>query len=304
MKRTLFVWHCMFGAVVLASSAIAQAGQPLRYLPPTPVNFGGTDPSSITNYGPVVHFDQSVVDDAKQIDVGMIRFDYTHDFEVETSPPPPNDPLAGGAALAGGLVLNDGVEVKEGFNLAWVQTILSSSSTGDAQTRWGVTAMNPDEYPDAGHDSPAYGSASLPDGANNPMPMPDFAFQDFPRRTFSGGNSQFWRAELGLACIAKDADDNGFREVRVVDTFLWGFDINVNGDGMLDIGDVNPYAPAFWSDPTQSYLDTLNEAYDGDPGMKYMFASNSNCFQAAVPEPASLLLLCSGVFVLLRRDRR
>lgn len=301
MMRLRMSWQRCMSVLIVAVASVAQAGQPLRYLPPTPVNFPGPNPSIITNYGAVVHFDQQVADTTKNIDVGHIRFDYTHYFEVENTPPnPPNDPLNGGAALAGGLVLNENVTVKEEFNLAWVQTISSSSSTTSAQNNWGVAAVNPAEYPDAGVLSPAYGGASLPAGANNPMPAPDFAFQDFPTRGFA--MNEFWRAELGLACIAKNADDNGFLEVRVVNTFLWGFDININGDGVLNLGDVNPYQPAFWSAPTASYLNTLNNAYDGMPGVRHLFSANSNCFQV-IPEPMTLLLLFPGFAMLLHRRR-
>ena len=298
MSKPLLNFQRILSLLVFAVASIAQAGQPLRYLPPTPVNFGN---SIITNYGPVVHFDQSVRDETKDIDVGNIRFDYTHSFEVENNPPnPPNDPLAGGAALAGGLVLNENIAVKEGFNLAWVQTILATTSTTAAQNNWGVAAVNPAEYPDAGLGSPAYGSASLPAGANNPNPNPDFAFQDFPRRGFANGQ-QSWLAELGLACIAKDADDNGFFEVRVVNTFLWGF--GINPQGALTLADVSATTPFGWSAPTASYLNTLNNAYDGTPGTKHTFAANSNCFRV-IPEPGTMLLILPGMAVLLRYRRR
>ncbi len=297
MKRRSLVWSLTTLTLALASAS-AFAGMPLRYLPPTPVNFNG---SQITNYGNVVHFDRPVMDDAKNINVGMIRFDYTETFEVETNPPPPNDPTWGGAALAGGLVLNNNVAVKNGFSLAWVQTINAGTSTAAAQMNWGVAAMNPATYPDAGLASPAYGAASLPGGANNPNPMPNFAFQDFPRRTFASGN-QSWSAQLGLTCISNGVDAMGFREVRVVDTFLWGFNIAINGDGMLTPADVTPQTPGLWSDPTPGYLAALNAAYDGMPGTRHRFSSNSNCFQV-IPEPGTLLLICPGIAALLIRRR-
>src|SRR5262249_31007790 len=92
-------------------------------------------------------------------------------------------------------------------------------------------------------------------------------FQDFPARTWASGN-QSWTAELGLVCIKDTPGTDGFRDVRVINTFLWGF--NFNGlpanPPPPGIGNVGSFPPAFWSPPTASYLNTLNNFYDGMGG--------------------------------------
>jgi hypothetical protein len=176
-----------------------------------------------------------------------------------------------------------------------VQTV---TATNNGANDWGLpTTGSTTVFPDASPADPRYG------GAHSGGPgTATLGFEDFPNRLFSGG-AQSWLAELGLVCISNTADLNGFREVRVIDTFLWGF--GLDPQGALSIADVVENMPHAWSDGTSVYLDALNGAYDGTgppPGnkvsSKYQFSNNDNCF---IPEPATLWLVLLGGWSLLRR---
>ncbi len=263
-----------------------------RYLPDLPVDFGTTQ---ITAYGTVRAFDRDVTDTVKNINAGEIRFDYAKTFEEAK---PPGTTKFGGAALKGGFFANAGVTVKPGYQLAWVQTVTATNTGGDAVTNWGLPATGAGQYPDAGPMDPRYGGANPGGPATATL-----GFEDFPRRTFTA-NAEDWQAELGLVCIANNADVNGFREVRVISSFFWGFSLNPNG--ALDINDVSEAAPSLYGIPTNAFINTLNSFYDGQgpaPGnkisSKYLFSSNSNCF---IPEPGTLWLVVLGGLWSLRRS--
>lgn len=279
--------------VVFATPALADHG---RFL------LDPVDSGLVFEYGnpAPTPFDQAVADTTKGINAGMIKFDY----DTYTRKPAGN--VSGGGALSGGFFMNAGVNVKPGFELHWVQTVIADVT---GQNNWNLPAMNAGEFPDATPASPVYPNESVP---TNPLGMaPTLGFQDFPNRFFAAGN-QNWQAELGLVCISDTAnlDIEGmlFREVRVIDTLLWGFDLVGLPAATPGIANVAADAPAFWSDPVQSYLDTLNAFYDGMgggppavPSTKYKFFNNDNCF---IPEPASLTLLAFGALLLNRRRRR
>jgi hypothetical protein len=282
------------GAIALTAAPAQVFGVVGRYLPDLPVDWGDT---KTTAYGPVRMFDQPVTDTVKHIDAGQIKFDYAKTFEEQN---PPGTTKYGGAVLKGGFFANNGVTVKPGFSLAWVQTVISTNTGGDAQTNWGLPATGAGEYPDAPPADPRYGGNN-PGGASPPAGV-TIGFEDFPRRTFTA-NPENWLAELGLTCISNTADVNGFREVRVISSLLWGFSLNPNGP--LDINDVGENAPHAWGPATNSYLNTLNGFYDGmgpAPGnkvsSKYLFSNNTNCF---IPEPTMIWLLVIGAVWCGRR---
>lgn len=265
---------------------------------------GGTSPTQ---------FDRGVRDNTKNINAGEIRFDYdtyTHDNGTQ-----------GGAALSGGFFQDPMVALKPGFRLAWVQTVNATRTGTDGINGWNLPGTNAGTYPDAPPADPRY-PFTTPATVNVPFAPPTFGFQDFPSRNYADGN-QFWIAELGLTCISETPTiriaGQDFFEVRVIDTFLWGFNfVNLPaGAGGPGLANVQASSPAFWSDPTSTYLNTLNSFYDGTgggggpnpaggvlPGVassRYRFANNDNCF-VAIPEPSSaILIICGSVIALVRR---
>ena len=98
---------------------------------------------------------------------------------------------------------------------------------------------------------------------------------------------------LGLACIDNAKDKDGFRDVHVLMTFQWGFSVQVDPAQAI-IQSV----PVGWGAPSDAFLKTLNNFYDGEdaPGTVqatslYKFDTNvAGCF-LATPEPSTLTLL-------------
>ncbi len=292
-------WLCAVMVGVFAAAPVQVFAVVGRYLPDLPVNFPNPAPGSqITAYGPVRMFDQPVRDEAKNINAGEIKFDYATSFEEANAPATWK---AGGVAIEGGFFANPGVTVKPGWTLGWVQTV---TATNHGANNWGLpTTGFTTVFPDATPTDPRYGGAN-PGGPGTAT----LGFEDYPNRSFpAAGNSQDWLAELGLVCISNTADGNGFRDVRVINTFLYGFSLTTPGGGGASIANVVENAPHAWSDGTGVYLNALNTAYDGQgppPGnvasSKYRFENNDNCF---IPEPATLWLLLLGGWAVTRRRK-
>jgi hypothetical protein len=168
------------------------------------------------------------------------------------------------------------------------------TATDNGANSWGLPATgSTTPFPDAGPAHPGYPNSALA-GAT-------IAFEDFPNRGFDKVHN--WEAELALVCIANNADGNGFREVRVVSSFFWGFSANPNAPFTID--DVGEVPPTLYGIPTNNFVNTMNSYYDGQgppPGNmasnKFLFSSNSNCF---IPEPGALALLVLGALWAVRR---
>lgn len=272
-------------------------------------------------------FTAGVRDTTKNIDAGQLKFDY------DTYTRNPGGTTGGGAALSGGFFANSNVVVKPGYDLIWVQTVNATRTGGEAASSWNLPLTGAGTYPDAdpmdrppptfGPDDKKY-APSYPfntPAVTPPTMMPTLGFQDFPARNFADGN-QTWTAELGLACVSKtpNINMNGmlFREVRVIGTFLWGFDFNGLPAMPPGIGNIGGFGPSFWGPATGVYINALNDFYDGTggggapdgmggmlPGVasaKYRFANDTNCF-SVVPEPGTIMLLMVAAG-LLRRKRR
>ena len=223
---------------------------------------------------------------------GDIRFDY------DTYSADPNGTVSGGAALSGGFFLDSSRCMElPGFQLSWVQTVAATQTGSNAITDWRLPSINAGEYPDATPIEPVYAEQS-PAIVNPPFAAPTLGFQDFPERPFANG-TQYWIAELGLVAITNNMipmEMGGvtmmFREVRVLSTLLWGFSFN-NPTAPFSVNRVTARAPYSWGTPTQSYLDTLNNFYDGEGGgdpnampptsgeasTKYKFVSSNNINQ-------------------------
>lgn len=286
---TPFVWLCCgFAALLFILMPDKAAGDHGRYLPDAPMGWtwGNTGGG-----GQPIQFNRPVSDTTKNINAGQIRFDYDTYASGDV----------GGAVLSGGFFANRNVQVKQGFNLIWVQTVIA---TNTGANEWGLPNTGAGEFPDAdpmdrSHPGLAPGDPrfapsypfTTPSAGMRPM-LPGLGFTDFPGRGFASGN-QTWTAELGLACVSKSENDQGFREVRVIDTLLWGFNFNGLPVGNPGIGNVGSNPPSHWSDPTQSFLDTLNDYYDGTPpapatvneSAKYHFTNNDNCFESVETHP-------------------
>ncbi|MFN0135465.1 MAG: PEP-CTERM sorting domain-containing protein [Phycisphaerae bacterium] len=282
--------------------------------------FNPADPTNPANSGIVgtyggtggggnpIQFDRPVRDNTKNIDAGTIRFDYdTYAHRNGTQ---------AGAAISGGFHQNAGVTLKPNYQLAWVQTVIATRTGTDGINGWNLPGTGAGEYPDASPADPRY-PFTTPATVIVPFAAPTFGFQDFPSRNFGDGN-QSWLAELGLVCISDNAPivigGQNYRDVRVIDTFLWGFEL-FNLPAMPPppgIANVRPQPnPLAWSDPTASYLSTLNSFYDGSGGgdgtrpavasSRYRFRNFDNCFME-IPEPSSVFLIIAGsVFALIRR---
>ena len=262
----------------------------------------------IHSYGQMMPtmFDQNVQSSVGQC--GTIKFDYN------TYSDNPGGNVSGGAALAGGFFLDSRrCMVLDGFQLHWVQTVIATE-TAAGVADWMLPPMNAGWFPDAPPEDPTYSGEGLLPGVNPPNPPgnPTVAFSDLPNRSFAGGNESVL-FELGLVAISNTANIEMmgmmFKEVRVIDTFLWGFDIN--SVAPFDVQDVVAFPPISWGDPTATFLNTLNEFYDGmgggDPNAtppnsmppkkseKFKFFNNDMAFKLLprnrIPEPTSPLSL-------------
>jgi hypothetical protein len=279
------------GFVLMLVSSEALALTHGRFLP-APLNFPQFPFIANEAYGGVLtQFDQLVVD-ARRV-VGEIRFDYDTWTGTEPVVGSPNEfESVGGAAMAGGFYLrsdlaDEGIILAPGFELHWVQTLTATIS--GPKNEWG--ARNEVTFPDTlSHGAtPQYDGESLPVQVADP---PTLAFQDFPIRFPSDGN-QYWDAELGLVGI-------NFRtkEVRIIGTFAWGFDVTQMPEG------ITPGPPAAWGAPSGSYIFSLDNYFDGgrytDPsGVQFDsvdFTFNTKDVFLLVPEPSAALLLAAGLF--------
>lgn len=306
-----------FGVVVLLAAfltgyaAVTAVGQTYgTFLPPAGPNTivhtygnvsGANPPAPVQVFGPNGH---PIRDAAKSIDAGVLRFDY------DTYTRNPNGNTAAGAALAGGFYMDNAVRVKTGFTLAFVQTV---TATITGQNFWNLPAMNAGRFPDAPANNPTYPIQTLPVAPPNPPGAPFLAFQDGPSRGFAGGN-QSWLAELALACISTTPGADGFRNVRVIGSFTWGFDFINLPAANPGIANVQAAMPGAFGNASAGFIQTLNGFYDGMGGgnpnanppvppvasNRFRFANNSNCF-APIPEPASLSLALAGLLLMRRR---
>jgi hypothetical protein len=291
---------------LLATSSFAQTYG--RFLDPLPPgiwqNAAGNNPAT------PFQFDRNVMAVDKinggMAQVGTIRFDYdTYNAGG------PNGRV--GAGLEGGFFMANNFQLKQGWNLGWVQIVRSTFS---GNNDWNLPA-NQDGgwFPDATPQNPFYpfpdGNGLLDPAPPNPPGQPTVgqkirgAFTDYPNRFTVMGN-QIWRAELGLVAKNKTPDASGSHEMRVIGTFLWGFDVT----GAPNPG-VSPDFPAFWGAPTQNFLNILNTYYSGNPvggsggqnqvtGERHHFVYNTNVF---IPTPATLALIGLGGLVAARRRR-
>lgn len=312
--RRIGTWQLRSAVLVvlagLPASALAAHG---RFLPNPST---GTNPNIISAYGNLggtmpnrpIRFDRQVRDNPKNIPAGEIRFDFdTYSHTNGTQ---------GGVGIAGGFFMRPGVTVKPGFSLQWVQTITATNTGTSSQTLWGLPATGAGEYPDVlpapdgnGTNDPFYPFQFLPVAAPAGLTT---GMQDFPTRNYAGGEQSFV-AELGLVAVSDTANimmmGMNFREVRVIGTFLWGFEFrDANNNGSID-GLSETFAapqPSFWGPGTAGYINTLNSFYDGvgGPGNvasgKFKFSNNSNAF---VPTPATLAIMAFGGVIAARRRR-
>lgn len=294
---------------LLATSSFAQTYG--RFLDPPPQgipgfwqNAAGNNPAAPFQFDRDVMAVDKINGGAAQ--VGTIRFDYdtynAGDGDV-------------GAGLEGGFYLANGIQLKQGWNLGWVQIVRSTFTGTAAVNNWHLPVNHGGWYPDATPQNPFYpfpdGNGLLNPAPPNPPGQPTVgqkirgAFTDYPARDTADGN-QFWRAELGLVAKNKTPDASGSFEMRVIGTFLWGFDVN----GAPNPG-VSPINPTLWGVPTQDFLDTLNTYYSGNPvggsggqnqvtGERHHFVYNTNVF---IPTPATLALIGLGGLVAARRRR-
>src|SRR5262249_54018291 len=156
---------------------------------------------------------------------------------------------SGGAALSGGFYEDPNWSLAPGHTLGWVQ-IVSTTRPG-TDNIWGITAMN-SIYPDTNSlNNPNYPFQSTAETPPNPPGAPTVGFQDFPRRNFANG-AQRWIAELGLVCYVTV---DGVTQAYVLDTFTWGFRVNVNPNS------ISPILPNFFGPPSNTFISTLNAFY-------------------------------------------
>lgn len=287
-SRVLCLTLVLFAVVAVSPAAIAAPvhGRFLR---------NPADSSIVHSYGNLTPttFDHDIF--CHDIRVGGIKFDY--DIYLHK----PNGTDDGGAALSGGFYQDPGVAVRPGYKLAWVQTVTATLSGNNI---WGVG--NNVEFPDADSTAtPAYPFTTTAATPPNPPGAPTLGYQDFPNRFFENG-AQTWLAELGLVCIQDLPGIDGFREVHVISTFLWGFGVTEDPDT------ITANAPHALGAPTASYLATLNDFYDGTAPTgvatsKFRFSDDCDCF-VATPEPTSMALLglasIGGVGLRWRQRRK
>lgn len=305
-----YVIGCL-AALVLGAGwpAPAEAGFG-RFLPTAPFTSG---PNRVNNYQQMapVMFDNDVV--INGMTVGTIRIDYATFLGTFGR----NNIPSGGVVISGGFYLAPGFCVNPGFTLAWVQ-VVNATITG--ANNFNLPQRNAGRFPDAFATdaqsaanggtgvAPAYPGVRLlvpPMG----VPAPTLPFNDIAPRFFRDG-VQSWRAELGLVCIANQPDANGFRQVHVLDTFVYGFDVGVNPNTITAV------PPSSFGPPSGIYLFTLNDFYKGmspsiggNTGVRtdlYHFAASQDCFMPCPAPPSLLLMLVGGAgsVVLVRRRGR
>lgn len=310
--------HWLFSLALMGQTAVANAfPNHGDFLPPD----GGPDSGFVVrswgNASPM-SINQPVTDTRKQIDAGRIRFNFDTYLRI-------NDGIAdAGAALSGGFFMNEGITLKPGYKLGWVQTVLTRITGGN---HWNLPAENAGEFPDATprdrtipnpntfNDqgmAPSYrfNTPTVHPQGQNPNTGGGLGFQDFPGRRFADGN-QRWVAELALTCISDEpnqiVDGHHYRTVRVISSLLWGFRFTGLPTANPGLANVSPVGPGDWGAPSNTYLNTLNAYYDGLGGGnvvsdRYRFESNSNCF-THIPEPATALLLLFGSVAAMHRNR-
>jgi hypothetical protein len=284
-------WLRAFCVLVLACSASATGwANTQNYLPATPFELGSPASIDVTAYGsnPGTQYTQDVTCNGH--DVGYVDFTY-NTWTGNTLPVTNPLNVTVGGALAGGFFSNGVCQPAPGWQLGWVQIV---SSTFSGTNVWG--APDGSWFPDtANKTDPDYPYQSLP---VTPATAPTVAFQDFPNRYPKNGN-QYWLAELGLVC------KNPTTHVcDIVDTFDWGFNVVGNNPGPGGVTSVVPYG---WGAPSANYINTLENAFDGEGGSTD-WTFSTNCSGCCVPEPATFPLLVSALLGLagagyLRRRR-
>lgn len=164
-----------------------------RYFP-TNTPFVLPNGVTVQSYGNAfTQFDREVTDNVKNLNAGMIRFDY-NTWNRAGNPSP-----GGGGALTGGFFMADGITVKPGFALHWVQIVGRDTTTNGAND-WGFDPQNQNgPFPDADATTPVYPYESLLPGVN-PNPAPTLGFTDFPARTYAGPSGLVCRAGTHLHC--------------------------------------------------------------------------------------------------------
>jgi hypothetical protein len=291
--------HSLLIAVVLSISAVftgtAQA-QHGNMLPSAPFGLGNPLAFNVTSWSntdantPV--FNQNVYQSGAPggLYAGQINFNYDTWTGVVAPGYANSGAVALGAGLSGGFTIAPGVSVVPGFTLAWAQ-IVTPATTIAGQNSW--SAPNGTGFPDtSGTTSPVYPFLSLAGGG--PVTTP---FQDFPTRYPSAG-AQNWLAEDALVALNNTTDT-----MRIVDSFLWGFNITAGGA-------VTASSPSFWQAPTSTFVTTETNAFsaagiNGVSGTTWTIQNNLAQFPVFVPEPATMgLLLVSGVGLLSRRPKK
>jgi hypothetical protein len=272
----------LFATIALPHSAFA-APPTVRFLPAAGFNTGA---STNNQYGGnLANFDQPVFDHG--VNVGSILFDY--DTYGGT---PGGGGFTGGGALAGKFVANNSVHLPAGVTIAWAQTVTATISGANV---WGAAANT--EFPDTANKAdPAYPFQSLPGGAVAAQPSANF--QDFPNR-FPNQGAQNWLGELALIC-----EDTTNHKANVIESFLWGFGVTNANPGTL--ANITTNTPHLWGAPTQSFLDTETNSFDGNNGSTLWTFDTAQSF--VTPEPGSVALGAAGLFLFSgygwRRNRR
>jgi hypothetical protein len=287
LRRAKVLW---VGILVSLWSAPVLAADHGRFLPEVPNLYDEWEWSDED----VVEFNQDVIcpDIGK---IGEIRFTYdTYVALEENEPGEEDDVFPTGAALAGGFWLTEECEFCGGnYQWGWVQIVRSTFS--NSESVW--SPADGEWYPDTdGIQDPDYPFETLPVSLETPPdPAPTIGFQDFPARSFTGGD-QFWQAELGLVC-----KDLANATMKIVSTFLWGFDLQVTGppEGQ----GVQQLPPGFWSDATPNYINTLTSHFSGLNGST-QWQVDRGCCCCEIPEPASLSLACFGLMAVMFAKRR
>ncbi len=230
-------------------------------------------------------------------DIGRLDFTYdTWDGKVTADNTP-----TWGAGIGGGFFQTADAEIKPvaGFSVKWIQTV--SPDVAGASNVW--KGANGSEYPDTGGSitSPLYPHHTLPGGINPAPAAPTMPFQDFPNRfTLKDGDNKDivnkWRAELALVGV-NETD----KEVRIIGSFYWGFDVKAGGG-------VEQSQPRLWTTyASSSFLDTFRNAFCGNDGAGLngvkgtLWTFNDKAVFVPTPGAISLLVLAAGLIARRRR---